>query len=81
MSESPVSSEEVRGASKILSYESRDPSENSKWRQYRALVHTLDIACTGVRLGGLRSQPRMGDTVVLHRGSKCEVFGLSGFGS
>jgi len=38
------------------------------------LVHTLDIACTGARLGGLRSQLRMGETVVLHRGSKNAKF-------
>lgn len=37
-------------------------------------VHTLDIGGSGARLGGLRSQLRVGEIIVLHRGVKNAKF-------
>ena len=37
-------------------------------------VPTLDIGCSGARLGGLRSQLRVGEIIVLHRGVKNAKF-------
>jgi hypothetical protein len=38
------------------------------------LIHTLDIGGSGARLGGLRSQLRIGEIIVLHRGVKNAKF-------
>jgi PilZ domain len=34
------------------------------------LTHTIDITCSGARLGGLHTELQPGQTVVLHRGTK-----------
>ena len=34
------------------------------------LTHTIDVTCTGARLGGLHTELQPGQTVVLHRGPK-----------
>ena len=34
------------------------------------LTHTIDVTCTGARLGGLHAELQPGQTVVLHRGLK-----------
>jgi PilZ domain-containing protein len=34
------------------------------------MAHTMDITCSGARLGGLRAQLKTGDTVTLQRGSQ-----------
>ena len=38
------------------------------------LAHTVDIACEGTRLGGLRTELRLGEIVSLQRGSQKAKF-------
>ena len=37
-------------------------------------IHTLDIGASGARIGGLRSQLKVGGIIVLHRGVKNAKF-------
>jgi hypothetical protein len=41
------------------------------------LVHTIDIACSGARLGGLREQLRPGTIVTIQRGSNKAKFRIA----